>query len=445
MIRNIILLTLGLFAMSSAVLVSQDNENVFPYDYQVNTLENGLKIITIPMPSNGIVSYYTLVRTGARDEYEQGKTGFAHFFEHMMFRGTKKYPGSVYDSLIISIGADGNAYTTDDYTAYHLSLSKEDLDLVMELESDRFQNLSYPEADFKTEAGAVYGEYRKNITNPISVLWEKLKYTAYDKHTYKHSTIGFEEDIIAMPTLYEYSMEFYSNYYRPENSILMVVGDISTDEILEKAKKYYGSWEQGYTAPKVEQEPEQTAPRSAEVKYEGKTNPIVGIGFKAEAFDATDKSVIARELIGDLAFGSNSDLYKKLYLKEQKVQYISPYFPQNRDPFMSIIYTMVNDPSDIDYVKAEVQKSVEWYQNNLVDKKKLEDLKKRQKYGFLMSLDTPANVAGNLARMVAITGGMDAVEQYFQTLASITPEDIQEEAKTMTEDKRTIIELQGAK
>lgn len=445
MIRNIILLALGLFAMSSAVLVSQDNENVFPYDYEVNTLENGLKIITIPMPSNGIVSYYTLVRTGARDEYEQGKTGFAHFFEHMMFRGTKKYPGSVYDSLIISIGADGNAYTTDDYTAYHLSLSKEDLDLVMELESDRFQNLSYPEADFKTEAGAVYGEYRKNITNPISVLWEKLKYTAYDKHTYKHSTIGFVEDIKAMPTLYEYSMEFYSNYYRPENSILMVAGDISTDEILEKAKKYYGSWEQGYTAPKVEQEPEQTAPRSAEVTYDGKTNPIVGIGYKAEAFDATDKSVIARELIGDLAFGSNSDLYKKLYLKEQKVQYISPYFPQNRDPFMSIIYTMVNDPSDIDYVKAEVQKSVEWYQNNLVDKKKLEDLKKRQKYAFLMSLDTPANVTGNLARMVAITGGMDAVEQYFQTLASITPEDIQEEAKTMTEDKRTIIELQGAK
>ncbi|MFN3195776.1 MAG: M16 family metallopeptidase [Chlorobiota bacterium] len=445
MIRNIILLALGLFAMSSAVLVSQDNENVFPYDYEVNTLENGLKIITIPMPSNGIVSYYTLVRTGARDEYEQGKTGFAHFFEHMMFRGTKKYPGSVYDSLIISIGADGNAYTTDDYTAYHLSLSKEDLDLVMELESDRFQNLSYPEADFKTEAGAVYGEYRKNITNPISVLWEKLKYTAYDKHTYKHSTIGFVEDIKAMPTLYEYSMEFYSNYYRPENSILMVAGDISTDEILEKAKKYYGSWEKGYTAPKVEQEPEQTAPRSAEVKYDGKTNPIVGIGYKAEAFDATDKSVIARELIGDLAFGSNSDLYKKLYLKEQKVQYISPYFPQNRDPFMSIIYTMVNDPSDIDYVKEEVQKSVEWYQNNLVDKKKLEDLKKRQKYAFLMSLDTPANVTGNLARIVAITGGMDAVEQYFQTLASITPEDIQEEAKTMTEDKRTIIELQGAK
>jgi len=445
MIRNIILLTLGLFAMSSTALMSQDNENVFPYDYEVNTLENGLKIITIPMPSNGIVSYYTLVRTGARDEYEQGKTGFAHFFEHMMFRGTKKYPGTVYDSLIISIGADGNAYTTDDYTAYHLSLSKEDLDLVMELESDRFQNLSYPEADFKTEAGAVYGEYRKNITNPISVLWEKLKYTAYDKHTYKHSTIGFVEDIKAMPSLYEYSMEFYSNYYRPENSILMVAGDISTADILEKAKKYYGEWEQGYTAPKVEQEPEQTAARSAEVKYDGKTNPIVGIGYKAEAFDATDKSVIARELIGDLAFGSNSDLYKKLYLKEQKVQYISPYFPQNRDPFMSIIYTMVNDPSDIDYVKAEVQKSVDWFQNNLVDKKKLEDLKKRQKYAFLMSLDTPANVAGNLARIVAITGSMDAVEQYFQTLASITPEDIQAEAKTMSEDKRTIIELQGAK
>lgn len=443
MIKNIILLTIGMFAMSSISLLSADK--VFPFDYEVNKLENGLKIITIPMPSNGIVSYYTLVRTGARDEYEAGKTGFAHFFEHMMFRGTKKYPGSVYDSLIISIGANGNAYTTDDYTAYHLDLAKEDLDLVMELESDRFQNLSYPEPDFKTEAGAVYGEYRKNSTDPTNVVWEKLKFNAFDKHTYKHTTIGFEADIKAMPSLYEYSKEFYSRYYRPENCILLVAGDITTNDILTKAKKYYSNWKKGYVAPKIQPEPAQTAPRSAKVTYDGKTTPILGIGYKAEAFDPKSKASISRELIGDLAFGSNSDLYKKLYLNEQKVQFLSPYFPQNRDPFLSIIFTKLNKAEDIEYVKTEIQSAIDWYQNNLVDKKKLEDLKKRQKYGFLMGLDTPSNLTSSLARLIAITGGMDVIEQYFKTLESITQQDIQNEAKKMNASQRTTIELKGAK
>lgn len=443
MIKNIIALAIGMIALNSVSLMSADK--VFPYDYEVNKLENGLKIITVPMPTDGIVSYYTLVRTGARDEYEQGKSGFAHFFEHMMFRGTEKYPGTVYDSLIISIGADGNAYTTDDYTAYHLNLAKEDLDLVMELESDRFQNLSYPEADFKTESGAVYGEYRKNSTNPSNVVWENIKNTAFDKHTYKHTTIGFEADIKAMPTLFEYSKEFYSRYYRPENCILFVAGDITTKDVLAKAKKYYSPWERGYVTPKIQTEPEQTAPRSAKVTYAGKTNPILGIGYKAEAFDPKSKSSIARELIGDLAFGSNSDLYKKLFLNEQKVQSLSPYFPQNRDPFLSIIFAEVNDAKDLKYVETEVQNAVNWLQTNLVDTKKLEDLKKRQKYDFLMGLDTPANLTGGLAKLIAITGGMDVIEDYFKTLSTITPQDIQDEAKKMNESKRTTIELKGAK
>ncbi|MER3329189.1 MAG: hypothetical protein RIF34_06370, partial [Candidatus Kapaibacterium sp.] len=192
-------------------------------------------------------------------------------------------------------------------------------------------------------------------------------------------------------------------------------------------------------------EPAQTAPRSAQVTYDGKTNPMLGIGYKTSSFDYKSKSSVARELIGDLAFGSNSALYKKLYLKEQKVQYISPYFPQNRDPFLSIIFTMVNDVNDIKYVETEIQNAVDCFQTNLVDKKKLEDLKKRQKYGFLMGLDTPSNLTGGLARTVAITGGIDAIEDYFKTLESLTPQDIQNEAKKMNASQRTVIELKGTK
>ena len=155
---------------------------VFPYRAVHQTLPNGLKTIVIPLDSPGLVTYWSVVRTGSRDEVEPGRSGFAHFFEHMMFRGTPKYPGPVYDQIVTSLGADSNAYTTDDYTAYHMTFAKEDLERVVEIESDRFQNLSYEKPAFQTEAGAVYGEYRKSITHPFSLLDEKLRDLAYTSY-----------------------------------------------------------------------------------------------------------------------------------------------------------------------------------------------------------------------------------------------------------------------
>jgi hypothetical protein len=196
-------------------------KGVFPYPVHEKRLANGLLVLVVPMPSEGLVSYWSVVRTGSRDEVEKGVTGFAHFFEHMMFRGTEKYPGDVYDKIVNGMGADANAFTSSDITAYHLSITKEDLPTVVEIESDRFQNLAYDEAEFQTEAGAVYGEYRKNRASPFGVLDEALRNAAFDVHTYKHTTIGFEADIQAMPEHYEYSKTFFQRFYRPENVVIL--------------------------------------------------------------------------------------------------------------------------------------------------------------------------------------------------------------------------------
>jgi zinc protease len=236
-------------------------ESIFPYPYTKEVLPNGLTVYMIPMASPGLVAYYSVVRTGSRDEVEPGKSGFAHFFEHMMFRGTKKYPGHIYDSVMTAIGADANAYTTDDYTAYHLKFAKEDLEKVVEMESDRFQNLQYAKPEFQTEAGAVYGEYRKSITQPFMLLSEKMQNLAYDVHTYKHTTIGFEDDIKAMPEQYEYSLSFFNRFYRPENVVLVIAGDLDPAATLALVKRFYGDWKKGYTAPAVTPEPPQSAER----------------------------------------------------------------------------------------------------------------------------------------------------------------------------------------
>jgi zinc protease len=421
-------------------------ETIFPYAYRTETLPNGLRVIMIPMESPGLVAYYSIVRTGSRDEVESGKSGFAHFFEHMMFRGTKKYPGPVYDSLVTSIGADANAYTTDDYTAYHLNFATEDLERVIELESDRFQNLDYEEPAFKTEAGAVYGEYRKSITSPFALLNEKVQDLAYDVHTYKHTTIGFEADIKAMPEGYAYSKSFFRRFYRPDNVVIVISGDFDTVKTLELIKRYYGSWEKGYVVPSVLPEPPQTKERFAEVSYPGKTLPIVDIAYKGDALDPGNKHFVAALLLGELAFGENSDLYKKLVIQEQKVQFISSSIPMNRDVPLFEIYSMVKKEEDISYVRDEVYRTLEDFKVKPVEQKKLNDLKRRNKYGFLMGLDTPDNVAGGLARYVALTGGIGIVDQLYSQFDKVTPQEIAEAAsRYFVPERRSFVVLKGAK
>ncbi|NIW24393.1 MAG: insulinase family protein, partial [Gammaproteobacteria bacterium] len=190
---RLIALFLLCFVVVGSSLAQTSSGRMITFPAHTEALDNGLETIVISMPG-GLVSFWLIVRTGSRDEFEHGHTGFAHFFEHMMFRGTERYSADVYNEILTEIGASRNAYTTDDLTAYHVSIAAEDLALVMDLESDRFKNLAYSEDVFRTEAGAVYGEYRKNVTNPFFAIYEGVMTTAFDAHTYGHTTMGFEED-----------------------------------------------------------------------------------------------------------------------------------------------------------------------------------------------------------------------------------------------------------
>src|SRR5436190_12702324 len=189
----------------AALTCAAQSQKVFPYEYSQEDLPNGLRLITVPTDYANIVATYIVVQTGSRNEVEPGHTGFAHLFEHLMFRGTEKFPPAKYNEALNRIGASSNASTSDDLTVYHTTFSKEDLDGVLAMEADRFQHLKYAEPEFKTESLAVLGGYNKNSASPFSKLNEVLHDTAYDKHTYKHTTMGFLKDIQDMPNQYEYS------------------------------------------------------------------------------------------------------------------------------------------------------------------------------------------------------------------------------------------------
>ncbi|NLX97384.1 MAG: insulinase family protein [Rhodopirellula sp.] len=435
---------LAIAAACAACPGPASGEGSFPYKYRASELANGLKVVAVPMDSPGLVAYWTIVRTGSRDEVEPGKSGFAHFFEHMMFRGTRKYPAPVYEDIVTGLGAAANAYTTDDYTAYHLQFAKEGLETVMAIESDRFRNLDYSEEAFQTEAGAIYGEYRKSVTQPFFFLEEKLRDTAYNVHTYKHTTMGFEADVKAMPGGYQYSRSFFERFYRPENTTLLIVGDVDPSTIFALAKKYYGDWQPGYTPSLVKPEPPQQGERYAEVSYPGPTLPILTVAYHGTALDPGNRDFAAARLLEDLAFGQSSPLYNKLVLEEQKVEFLYANFPLNRDAPLFEVSAMVKKMEDIPYVREEISRTLENFKTEPIDPARLEAVKSHDKYGFLMRLDAPNRVAEALARFIGVAGGVDVVDQLFCQMQQVTPQDIMRATKKYFDaSRRTVVVLKG--
>jgi zinc protease len=429
---------LALAAPLAAQETTQVNR-IIPYPSSTRTLANGLTVIVMPMPTEGLAAFWSIVRTGSRDEYEPGRSGFAHFFEHMMFRGTERYPSDVYARILTSLGADGNAYTTDDHTAYHISMAAEDLERVVELEADRFQNLSYAEPAFQTEAGAVYGEYRKSRTEPEFALYEALVDKAFEKHPYGHTTIGYERDIAAMPTMYDYSREFFARYYRPENTVLFFAGAVEPERVFALVERRYGGWQRGYVAPQIPTEPEQTAERRVNVAYDGQTLPIVQLAYKVPAFDPADRTRVAADLLAELAFGETSEAYRRLVLDEQVVEFLDAGADASRDPGLLDITTRVKDPAKVSYVLDAIDATVAEYRDAPPAPERLAALQQRLKYGFLMGLSTPDGVASRLAHFIALSGGLDSVDTLYATYAAITPADVQTAAQSyLSAQRRTV-------
>lgn len=429
----------------TAVADSAEGNGIWPFAIHEETLDNGLRVVAVPMQEgSGLVGFRLAIRTGSRDEYEPGRTGFAHFFEHMMFRGTKKYPEEVYSRIMTQIGADGNAYTSSDVTVYVLNIAAEDLALVMEIESDRFQNLAYAKQAFETEAGAVYGEYRQSRMSPMFAIYEAVRKTAFTRHTYGHTTIGDEADIQKMPTMFDYSRSFFNRYYRPDNAILVVAGDVSAERVFELARQHFSPWKRGYVAPKVKAEPEQTKERRVNVAYEGRSLPMLTVAYRGDAYRPADKTYVASHALAELAFGETSEIYRRLVLKEQIVETLTVSPAESRDPGLWTVSATVKNAADIDKVLAAIDQAAKAFQTELCDPKLLADIQSNMRYSFIMGLDSASSAAGEIAHRAAVLGSVDAIAEFYQTLAALTPEDVRAAAtRYLLPQRRTIVILRG--
>ena len=415
--------------------MSTHNAELLPFRVTEKSLSNGLKVIIVPTGFPNIVSIQIPVQTGSRNEVEPGKSGFAHFFEHMMFRGTEAYPPEKYQAILTKAGARQNAYTSDDYTNYHMTFAKEDLELMLKIEADRFQNLSYPEAAFKTEARAVLGEYNKNSANPINKLLEVQREHALTVHTYKHTTMGFLRDIEDMPNQFSYSKTFFDRWYRPEYTALIVAGDVKAEEVLPMVEKYWGSWRRGSFKVDIPAEPAPQHPVYAHVPWPDKTLPWVTVAFRGPAFSETSKDCAAMDLLVDLNFGETSEVYKRLVEEQQKVDQLIPYFPQSQDPLLITILARVKKMDDVVFVRDELLKAAA----AKISSQRLADAKSNARYSLVRSLDNTERIASTLARFVHFNRSFQTLNNYYRLMESLTPSDLEATAQRYFNDAGLVI------
>lgn len=421
---------------------TQSAKKIFPYPVTVYELDNGLKVVGVDYDSPGIIAYYTIVRVGSRNEVEKGFSGYAHFFEHMMFRGTENYSTDEYNKVIKRMGADSNAFTTDDWTAYHMVASADALETIMEIESDRFLNLKYTEDDFKTEAGSILGEYNLNFSNPFLLLTEKLNDLAFTRHSYKHTTIGLLEDINSMPEHYDYSLQFYNRYYKPENCIVVVVGDFEQDELERFAERFYGGWERGGFQPEIPVEPPQRSEKSTRLEWQSKTLPHILIGYHAPAFSDKEIDMPALDVLSQLLFSQSAPLYRKLFVAEQVVDILSGGAVDHRDPPLFEIAIRVTKPDKVEYVRDAIFAEIEKRKKIPVDEQLLADTKSHMRYSFAMGLNNPDNIATTLGHYLQLTGDPETVNRVYDLYSRVTADDIMAAAtKYFRIDNRTVVIL----
>ena len=421
----------GLLAvLALAVPARASGANVFPFPAKIEQLENGLKIVSVPLGNPDIIAFYTVVRSGSRNEIEPGKSGFAHFFEHMMFKGTRQVPKAAYDELLTRLGAGTNGFTTDDYTCYYVVFAgRENLEQVVKVEADRFINLYYTEDMIKTEAPVIDGEYNTSAANPGRRLLELLRDTAFTAHSYKHTTLGFLKDIQDLPNQFEYSQLYKKRFYAPDNTILLVAGDFDPVRLKALVQKYYGGWEKSNYALATPVEPPQAEARRAQYPWPSKTLPRLAIGFHGPAYSDEIVDKAALNLLAEIAFSTFSPLYQRLVNKEQKCLSLGASFADTRDPSLLIFNAVVKSAADLPYVEKEILKELERLKAELISPDILADVKSNLRYSMAAAMGTTDGVAGTLAFYINLAGDPGTLNKLFGLYDRTTPQDIQDAAR----------------
>ena len=406
------------------------------YEYK---LENGLNILLLPDNRAPMFVSKLWYGVGSRDE-SFGKTGMAHFLEHMMFKGTKKYGPKIFSNLIKKNGGSHNAFTSFDYTGYYEKLPSNKIDLAIKLEADRMKNLKLDPIEFELERKVVLEERRSRVDdNPVNYLFEKLRQKTFTSHTYTNPIIGWEEDlkIISLKDM----KKFYRRFYVPENATLVIVGDIKISKTIDLIKKHFGQIEsKGNFKRKIIIEPPQEKERLISVKRNAPL-PYFAMAYHTPNWKHKDSAALTLlEYI--LGGGESSRIYQRLVRKDGlALSAGAEYRYLSYDPDLFYFYAQPASGISVSKIKKVFYEELKNISSNKVTQQELRRVIKSIEANSIFSMDSHYYRAMMLGRS-AVCGNWKIIKDYLKKIRKVTPEEILKVArKYFSTNNRTIAEL----
>ncbi|HTL13055.1 MAG TPA: pitrilysin family protein [Bdellovibrionota bacterium] len=394
---------------------------------QKTTLPNGLKLLVVEDHSSPTFAYQTWFKVGSRDEVPKF-TGLAHLFEHLMFKATKNHPEGDLDRILGEAGVeDKNAFTTNDHTAYHESMPKNGLELVMSIESDRMVNLVVDDKTFKTEREVVQNERRyRDENNPVGIMYRNLFELSFKKSTYRWPVIGYEEDLNRMKA--SDAAAFYKAHYRPSNATVVVVGDVDGAEVLKLANKYYGPISnEGAVAPaKAIPEPAPLEVRRKRLTL-GLQAEKVMVAFRAPPGDSPDVPAL-NVLEAILTDGNASRLRMALVEKGVATSIGSGSFDM-RDPSVFLFFADLQKGKSSKAAEEAILKELQRLGTERVGDAELERAKNLVRFDFYSGLQGNDSKAEFIARYETDFGSYKLGLDHMDAVAQVTPDDLLRVAK----------------
>lgn len=399
-------------------------------------LPNGLKVLLLEEHKAPVVTVHVWYRVGSRNE-TPGSTGLAHLVEHMMFKGTTKYGPKQFSRIVRKNGGHDNAFTSSDYTGYFVNFAGGKVELALELEADRMQNLLLDPKEALAERDVVLEERRlRTDDDPISALGEEVEAAAFKAHPYGYPIIGWASDLQGLTP--EDIRHFYRTYYVPNNAILVVVGDFKTEELLPKIEEHFGHIPRGAEPPPVRaKEPEQRGERRVVLKKEAEL-PFVYAAYHVPNLTHPD-SYALDVLEAILSGGKSARLYRSLVYEKQLALFAGGnYFRVSADPNLFYFYASVMPGRTAEEVEKALYEEIEKLKVELISDRELQKAKNQLEAGFLFSQDSIFALARELAQY-EVVAGWKLWEAYLPGIRAVTKEDILRVARTyLTEDNRTV-------
>lgn len=392
------------------------------------TLDNGLEIVVIPDHRAPIVTHMVWYKIGSADE-APGKSGIAHFFEHLMFKGTAKHPGGELDRVVFELGGTGNAFTGYDYTAYYQIVPPEALATMMDFEADRMRGLILSEDVIGAERDVVLEERRLRIEgSPQALLGEETSATLYQNHPYRIPTIGWMHEMEQLNRAD--AVQFYDQYYAPNNAILVVAGDVDAAQVRTLAEASYGLIPRGPALPPRVRpsEPEHNTARTVTL-----TDPRVGVPSFTRSWvvptyrNAEPGEAEALDLLSEiLGGGLRSRLYQQIVVKSGLGSYAGAgYDGGGYDPSAFVVYGAPQGDKPLAEVEAAIDAQVALLIEKGVTAEELDAAKARYVRSLIFARDAQESLANLYGSVLATGGSIADITEWPDRIRAVTPEQVQ--------------------